>query len=193
MQPLPNLVSPFLALSAADVALMKPYLRPGAWEPGEPLFREGEICRDVVLLGSGLVRAYYIHEAREVNLRFLCAPAVAVAMSSFITGQAANETVQAVTAVTGFRARLSDFCAEHPGELAERTVRVLVERHYLSMERRLRMLQWKSAQERYAYFLEHVEPEIVEGMPGYHIASYLGVTPESLSRVRSKRSRPRRS
>ena len=65
--------------------------------------------------------------------------------------------------------------------------RILAEGHYLSMERRLRMLQGKSAPERYAYFLEHMEPEIVRGMPGYHVASYLGVTPESLSRVRVAR------
>jgi len=128
-----------------------------------------------------------------VNLRFLCAPTVVVALSSFIRGTPAEETVEAVTEVEGFRSRLADFEDEHPGVLAERMRRVLAEQHYLSMERRLRMLQWKSAAERYEYFVQHMEPDIVQGMPGYHVASYLGVAPESLSRVRAARSGARRS
>lgn len=60
-----------------------------------------------MLLSEGLVRAYYLHELREVNLRLLCAPAVVVAMGSFITSLPAGQTVEAVTAVSGYRARLA--------------------------------------------------------------------------------------
>jgi CRP-like cAMP-binding protein len=187
------LVAPHLLLSAEEQALLAPYRRPVRYAPGEAIFREGAVCREVVVLAGGLVRAYYHHESREVNLRFLNAPSVVVALASFIRGTPAEETLEAVTEVEGFRSRLADFQDDHPGELAERMRRVLAEQHYLSMERRLRMLQWKSAAERYEYFVQHMEPDIVQGMPGYHVASYLGVAPESLSRVRAARGRPRRS
>lgn len=188
-----SLLAPHLLLSAEDTQLLAPYRRPVRFSPGEVIFREGAVCREVVVLSAGLVRAYYHHEAREVNLRFLCAPSVVVALSSFIRGTPAEETVEAVSHVEGTCSRFADFQADHPGELAERMRRVLAEQHYLSMERRLRMLQWKSAAERYEYFVTHMEPDIVQGMPGYHVASYLGVAPESLSRVRAARSAQRRS
>ncbi len=182
-----SLIAPHLVLSVEEQILLGPYRRAVRYAAGEVIFREGSVCREVVVLSAGLVRAYYHHDAREVNLRLLCAPSVVVALSSFIRQTPAEETVEAVTEVAGFRSRLADFAEDHPGALSERIRRVLAEQHYLSMERRLRMLQWKSAAERYAYFVEHMEPDIVRGMPGYHIASYLGVAPESLSRVRAAR------
>ncbi|MFO0693713.1 MAG: Crp/Fnr family transcriptional regulator [Polyangiales bacterium] len=179
-------------LAPSTVELFARYVRRVRYAPGETIFREHEVCRDIVILASGLVRAFYVHEAREVNLRFLCSPSIATAMASLVTGAPAEETVAAVTEVTGFRARWLDFEEANPGLAIERMRRTLAEAHYLSMERRLRMLQGKSARERYAYFLAHMEPEIVQSMPGYHVASYLGVTPESLSRVRVARRSSRR-
>ncbi len=182
----------FLDASPRDLRQMAPYLRPVRYDAGQVIFPEGEARRDVVVMMEGLVRVFYLHEAREVNLRLLCAPAAVVAMSSFITKTPSQETIEAVSPVIGTLARIGDYEDAHPGLLAERLRRVLAEQHYLAMERRLRTLQWKTARERYEYFLQRMEKPIVESMPGYHIASYLGVTPESLSRVRARRRKPAR-
>ena len=180
---------PYVDVSLDEAAGFAPYVSQARYQAGSWLFREGQVCRDVVILGSGLVRAFYVHENKEVNLRLLCAPAAAVALASLIRQQPAAESLQAVSDSSGYRVRLADYGDAHPGALTERLRRVLAEQHYISMDRRLRMLQWKSAAERYAYFREHMEPAIVEGMPGYHVASYLGVAPESLSRIRSTAAR----
>lgn len=182
----------YLHLSANDVGSVRPYLSPTKTAEGEILHREGEVCRDLLLLTSGLVRVYYVHEHREVNLRLMSAPAAVIALASFIDQVPARETIQALSDGAGIRFRLRDWADAHPGATAERLMRVLAERHYLSMERRLRTLQWKSARERYAYFVEHMEREIVEQVPGIHVASYLGVRPESLSRVRRQRAGKKR-
>lgn len=185
----------YLHLNAEGMRSVRPYLSPAKPVEGEILHREGEVCRDLILLTSGLVRVYYVHEHREVNLRLMSAPAAVIALASFIDQVPARETIQALSDGVGVRFRLRDWADAHPGAVAERVMRVLAERHYLSMERRLRTLQWKSARERYAYFVEHMEREIVEQVPGIHVASYLGVRPESLSRVRRQRAgkKPRRS
>lgn len=186
-----GLFSEELPLSADERASLAPYLRPVRYPAGAAIVREGEPCREVLVMTEGLVRCFYDHRGREVNLRLLCAPAAVVALASFVRREPASETLEAVEPVAGLRLRLRDFADEHPGALAERIGRVLAERHYLTMERRLRTLQWKSAQERYDYFCAHVEPAIVQRMPLYHVASYLGVTPESLSRVRRARAEKR--
>ena len=90
-----------------------------------------------------------------------------------------------MTAVAGYRVRFRAYCREQPGLLAEAMQRELAERHFLALQRRLRMLQSRSAAQRYAFFLAHMEPEIIAGTPAYQVASYLGITPESLSRVKA--------
>jgi CRP-like cAMP-binding protein len=173
-----------LQKGAGETARMRPFLRPAALDEGAILHREGEISREMFLVTRGLARVFYVHEHREVNLRLLSAPAAAIALASFIEGTPAKETIQTLTPVEGVWFRLRDYLDAFPDEGSERLRRVLAERHYLAMERRLRTLQWKSARERYAYFVAHMERDIVERVPLLHIASYLGVRPESLSRVR---------
>lgn len=186
-------IEKYLHVSEGDGARMRPFLRAVALPEDAILHREGAPCRELFLLTSGLVRVFYVHQHREVNLRLLSAPAAVIALASFIAGAPARETIQAISAVEGVWFRLRDFVDAHPGETSERLCRVLAEQHYLAMERRLRTLQWKSARERYAYFVEHMERDIVERVPGVHVASYLGVRPESLSRVRRARAAPARA
>lgn len=184
-----DVIRAHLTLSDDTLRALTPYLRPYRAAAGATLFPEGDVCRRVLLMSRGLVRVFYLHEDREVNLRLLCAPSAVVAFKSFVTGAPAEETIEALDAVEGVMVRLVDFCDAHPGETAERLRRVLAEQHFLAMERRLRNLQWKSARERWRFFAAHMEPDIVARVPGFHVASYLGVRPESLSRVR----RPARS
>ena len=175
-----------LRLSRKEAELIAPYLRTFRAPGGTVLFAPKVVCRDLFLMSAGLVRVFYVHQHREVNLRLLSPPSAVIALSSFIRRAPSEETVQTLTDVEGVMLRLGDFVDAHPGETSERVLRVIAELHYLTMERRLRMLQWKSARERWAYFVAHMEPEIVRGVPGVHIASYLGVRPESQSRVRRR-------
>lgn len=179
-------VDRYLRVDRSEGERIRPYFSPATYAPGELLHREGDVARRMYLCTSGLARVFYVHAHREVNLRLLSAPAAVIALASFIDRVPARESIQALTALDGLWLRLADFVEEHPGETSERILRVLAERHYLAMERRLRTLQWKSARERWAYFVEHMEPAIVKGVPGIHVASYLGVRPESLSRVRRR-------
>ncbi len=175
--------APFVSLTPDAIDVIARTLVPVRFEAGEALFREGEVARGAVLLSQGLVRVYYLHAGREVNLRLLREPNVALPLVSLITGEPSDEIVEAIEPVVGFRGDFASFDAAAPG-VSESLRRVLAEQHYLSMERRLRMLQWKSGAERLRYFRDQMDPEIVARTPGYHVASYLGISPETLSRVK---------
>ncbi|MEM7138652.1 MAG: Crp/Fnr family transcriptional regulator [Myxococcota bacterium] len=178
-----NLLAPHFSPTDGEMRGMLESLRRVSFGRGEPIYRPGDVVRDICLMETGMVRAFYVHGDREVNLRLLSAPSVAASMPSLITGEGADEWVSAITPVVGYRADLS-FLERHAPKLSDRLRRVMAEQHYLSLERRLRMLQHKSVTERYAYFCAHMEPDIVQNTPGYHVASYLGLRPETLSRVR---------
>ncbi|MCU0677789.1 MAG: Crp/Fnr family transcriptional regulator [Myxococcota bacterium] len=176
----------FVTLASDELDTLANSLKPVRRVAGDILFRAGERCSEVVLIASGLVRVYEIDaKGRDRNLRFLAAPNLATALTSHITREPSREWIEAVTPVVGWRARFSDLERAPRGE---RWMRVLAEQHYLSMERRMRMLQIPSAAERYRFYREHLDPAIVAGMPDFHVASYLGVTPETLSRARRRRS-----
>lgn len=178
-------LSQWLSIDNAQLAEVLDYVRPCHYSRHALLFREGEKVDDLVLLGTGLVRSFIEREDREVNLRLLCAPAAALPFNSYLSQTPADETLQALTDISGYRLRFRRYCAHHPGLLAESMQRLLAERHFIALQRRLHMLQAGAASVRYSYFLKHMEPEIVSGTPAYHVASYLGITPESLSRVKA--------
>lgn len=67
----------------------------------------------------------------------------------------------------------------------ERLVRIAYEKYYIRLEERFVNAQFKTASERYESLLQH-SPHILERVPLGYIASYLGISPETLSRIRSK-------
>lgn len=171
-----------LRLSASEVRSIAAAMTPMRRSPGELLFARADAPAVFVLFGRGLVRTYGIDaDGRERNLRFLAGPNLAAALSSVIRGTATEEWVAAVTAVEGYR---GDFNALQSHPRFGALMRALAEQHFLSLERRVRTLQQPFAKERYRVFLKEMDPAIVDGMPEHHIASYLGVTPETLSRAK---------
>jgi len=171
-----------LRLSVSEVRTIAAGMTPMRRGPDELLFARADAPSAFVVFDRGLVRTYGIDaDGRERNLRFLAGPNFAAALSSVIRGTATEEWVAAVTAVEGYR---GDFkvLQSHPrfGAL----MRVLAEQHFLALERRVRTLQQPFAKARYRVFGEQMDPAIVDGMPDHHVASYLGVTPETLSRAK---------
>jgi Mn-dependent DtxR family transcriptional regulator len=72
----------------------------------------------------------------------------------------------------------------------ERFFRLLLEANYVATHRRVQESLTSSAEERYLKFIK-TYPSLVEQVPQNQIASYLGITPQSLSRIRKELSRKR--
>lgn len=171
-----------LRLSASEVRTIASAMNPIRRAPGELLFDPADASSAFVLFDRGLVRTYGVDaDGRERNLRFLAGPNLAAALSSVIRGTATEEWVAAVTVVEGYR---GDFNALQSHPRFGALMRALAEQHFLSLERRVRTLQQPFAKKRYLVFLEEMDPAIVDAMPEHHVASYLGVTPETLSRAK---------
>lgn len=182
---LPTLLRGWLPLTDEDVERVLRLAVPQQYARGDHVYLEGKPVERVFLMREGLARVYYVHDDREVNLRLLADASVLVPLAALITGTPAQESIQALADTDGWFIPLRALERGDRQEfLLERCRRLLAEQHYLSMERRLRMLQHKSAEERWLAFRAWMPERIVRETPGYHVASYLGITPESLSRVR---------
>ena len=104
---------------------------------------------------------------------------------SFITGQPAVENIQLLQGSVLWsmsREKLNVLLDRFPE--IERVVRIIYENYYIRLEERFINSQFKSAAERYQNLLEQA-PHIVERVPLGYIASYLGITQQTLSVIRS--------
>lgn len=167
------------------------HLQKKVWPKDSYFFRQAELWDQLILIEKGLIRCFYIEEDREINLRFLCGASIALPFASladyFINPQPtliASEYIQTVSEVHGYCIPLEFLIHQAKYPVLDRLRMEIIARHYIAIEQRLRMIQNLKAIERYRKFLAWMPADIVQNMPNHHIASYLGITPESLSRLK---------
>lgn len=153
---------------------------------GEYLVTEGKVCRHLYFLEQGALRGYYNLEGKEITHWFAFAHDFVTSFYSFITQQAAVENIQLLEgsilwAIT--KDNLTRLLNEYHD--IERLVRIAYEKYYIRLEHRFVNAQFKTATERYQELLVEA-PHIIERVPLGAIASYLGISQETLSRIRGR-------
>ena len=179
----------FTALPMASMQALLDLFSPVSLQKGEHLAVEGEFAKKLAFVESGVLRAYYRSpKGEEYNKLFFVNPAIVGAYSSLITGQQNMINIQCLTDCclmqTNFE-RILTLYEEHP--LIERLNRVIAEDFFVKKERREMSLVMNDASERYALFQREF-PDLENQVAQYHVASYLGITPTQLSRIRAKKS-----
>lgn len=156
-----------------------------SYSKNQYICRAGDEVEHLFYMTSGLVKCFQIIDEREVIFRLLTDDSVVLGYSGFITRTASSEYIQCLDECHGYRFSVQDLEAErsHNTQI-DLLLRYMAEKHYLSMERRLIMLQQKSSEQKYRYFMKSMEPKIIDKTPMHCIASYLGITPESFSRMK---------
>ena len=151
------------------------------------LIRAGELSRHLYFIQSGLLRLYYTSsEGKERNKAFYGSGQVTGAVSAAIAGTPAPFSIQALEPTITLRADFDTLFRnshQHP-ELARVQIDLLASA-FIRNERREAMLLTCSAEQRYQWLCDH-EPELLERLPQFHIASYIGVDAVSLSRLKRK-------
>lgn len=152
---------------------------------GDHLLRAGEVCRELIYVQSGCLRMYYITEIREVSLWFSLPDSLATELTSFSTQQPSDFFVEALEDCDVLvlpKAELDALCQTHPA--LHGLLRHLWEEIMVHLIYRFTALQHDTAEQRYVALLKN--PEYLQTIPQKYLASFIGVTPSSLSRIRRK-------
>lgn len=145
----------------------------------------GQTCRTIYFVQEGIARIYYYKEDKDITEYFAFENDLIVRAESLFTGNPSHKGIQAIdnTVFIAIPARsLFDLFDGHHD--VERLFRKIVERSYVDTVNRLESLQFNSAEERYRSLLKK-SPSMVRDIPLKYIASYLGITQVSLSRIRA--------
>lgn len=154
---------------------------------GDHLLREQEVNDRYLVIGSGWLRSFTIDtEGEEVTTAFSGPDQVVFDADSFFTRTPSKETIIAISDVAGYELSFSDLNGlfhEFP-EFREMGRAILVKALVSGKQRMLSMIG-NSAEERYAGLIR-TRPALFQHAHLKHIASYLGVTDSSLSRIRKE-------
>lgn len=156
------------------------------FKKGEFLCRIGQVEQYLSVIESGTCRGFYNKGGEEVSVAFMFKSDYVSAYYSFLTQRPSLMAIQALSSVRVFsihKTDLDNLCNNYKN--AERLGRLNAERIYRRKEEREISLLTMSAKERYLELINR-NPQLLQQIPLKYIASYLGIQPESLSRIRKQ-------
>ena len=149
------------------------------------LLRQGDICRDLVFVSKGCLRLYYIKNDVEISVWFSFQDSSSIEINSFISETASNYFIQAIedTEVLFLsKAALKRLYRILPA--THEFMRKYWEDVVLNLLNRFTALQNDPAEQRYLDLLN--KTDLLNKLPQKYLASFIGVTPTSLSRIRKQ-------
>ncbi len=173
-------------ITEEDCAFFLPWLKTRQYKAREFFVAEGTTCKEVGFVNKGSFRTYYIQDGKEINTCFYFENQFVVEYDSFLKGAPSRYFIQALedseTVCFSLPVVLE---AYNKSKNWERFGRLMAEESYKIVAQRMESLLFLDGEQRYRQLLE-TEPYLFERVPLYHIASYLGMERESLSRLRKK-------
>jgi len=182
-------LSSIVPYSDNDWELFNKHLVYKVFAKNELLLRAGEVENFMYFLVDGVTRIFQYKNDIEYTLRFNFPITPFNSYASFITQTPSLINVEALTDIKVFRMSYNDMQNLYSeSNMAERLGRRLIELLYVQREIKELQMHSKTAED-YYFELVDANDSLVQHIPQKYLASYLGITPESLSRIRKKVNR----
>lgn len=175
-----------IEMSDLDWSIYEPRIFVQKFKKNELLLQQGQIENHLSVILSGAVRNFIETEDKEITTTFAFENNYVSAYESFLTQTPSHYGIQALTDVVIWSATYEScqYFFEH-APIGNFIGRVSAEALYLVKAERERSFLIDSAEERYLKLLKR-DPNLFQRVPLKHIASYIGITPQALSRIRKR-------
>lgn len=152
----------------------------------EFLLKEGEVCDYFAIVKIGLLRMFHYKKGKDISDIFLCAGRYCVGIESFFKNEPSQRIIEVLEPSEIYLISKKDLA-----ELCDKYLefdlfsQLLIARVISGFQWKVGMLLFATAEERLDIILQQV-PDLMQRVSSVQVASYLGVTPETLSRVRGR-------
>lgn len=155
-------------------------------QKGERLFDEGDICRELVFVASGMLRQFYFKNGHDVTEHFSYEGSVLICIESFFKQEPTQLLAEALEPSTVYLLPYSSLRPQLASSWDIDTLyRRILEDSLITSQQKADSMRYESASERYNKLMQ-TQSEVIQRAPLSYIASYLLMTPETLSRVRAQ-------
>ena len=178
-----------VTLTKEEEGLVKQYLIPKKLRKKQYLLQEGDVCKHVAFVEKGALKAYTVDDTgAESIVQFALEGWTISDLYSFLTGEPATYNIDALEdAELVLISKLAHEELLQKLPKYETYIRLQITSAYIALQKRLTSIISLSLEERYKNFIA-LYPNIAQRVPQHMIASYMGLTPETLSRVRNRMS-----
>jgi len=171
-------------ISEEDIMLFMDSLNEVYIKKGEHFLTEGQVCRHIGYVKKGLLMYYKITDGNEVPCDFTAENGWVTYLKSFSTNSPSDMSIKALEdtcLLTLSNTRMGELFEVQPKFLALKSY--YTERYFISNTQHAANLATLAAKDRYYKFMKE-NPDLINRVPQYLIAAYLGIRPQSLSRIR---------
>ena len=181
-----DFIANIVSLKGSDVSKIRSKLSIEDYQKGDFVLKQNEVCKTLKFVLSGVFRVYQLKDGKEITSYFNYEernPLVA-SFGSLLAKKPSTEFIECIIPGKVISISYSDWQELYKTSLELNIFgRLMAEKNYLLALYRIESLQYQNASERYEIFLK-IYPNLMNQIPHHYISSYLGITPESLSRIR---------
>jgi CRP-like cAMP-binding protein len=151
--------------------------------------KEGQLVGKMYFIVSGCLRAFYIKDGKDITDWFAFEGDFISSINSFFQDVPSKHNIELLESTTFLEiSKETIFALTNTHHCFERLGRIAVTKTMLQLRERIVSIQFETAQQKYESLI-NIRPDIIQRVPLTHIASYLGITLETLSRIRNPKNR----
>lgn len=175
------------SLSAEAKQFLGDRINSRSYRKGERPLQAGQVCQEVLFVRQGLMKMYFLHQGEEMIGDFFLEGDFAQDMRSSITRQPSRYTIECLEdcELLIIHTSVLEEAYDRFPAIFERLSRLITQMNFVMMADRVWANLIHSHEERYLQ-IQRDKPELLQRIPQYMLASYLGITPVGLSKLRKR-------